>query len=111
MSTPRKSAAALCVAAVFLVSCAAGPDREAGRRVAIGCQACHGLDGLSRLPGAPDLTGRTAAYLVQALQAYRSGARKNAVMSIAARDLTDDDINDVAAYYAAIPNEAKPAAQ
>lgn len=111
MPVPYRTAAALGAAAVFLASCAAGPDRDAGRRVALRCQACHGLDGLSKLPGAPDLAGRTAADLVQALQAYRSGARKNAVMSIAARDLSDDDMRDVAAYYAAIPNEAKPAAQ
>ena len=106
-----KTVAALSVAAVFVASGAAAADRNAGRHVALRCQACHGLDGLSKLPGAPDLIGQTAAYLVQALQAYRSGTRKNVVMSIAARDLSDDDIRDVAGYYAAIPNEAKPAAQ
>lgn len=81
----------------------AGGDAKAGRQKALQCQACHGLDGQAKLPSAPNLAGQVDLYLVQALKDYRSGARKNEMMSVAARNLKDADIDDLAAYYAAIP--------
>jgi cytochrome c553 len=49
------------------------------------------------------LAGQTELYLVKSLQDYRAGARKNDMMSIVAAALKDQDISDLAAYYAAIP--------
>ncbi len=86
---------------------AAAQDVAAGRSKAVACQACHGLDGIAKLPDAPNLAGQPAAYLVRELNAYRSGARRNEVMSIAAKPLSDADIRDLAAYYAAIQIEVK----
>jgi len=90
---------------------AAAQDVAAGRRKAVACQACHGLDGIAKLPDAPHLAGQPAAYLVRELNAYRSGARRNEVMSVAAKALSDQEIRDVAAYYAAIQIEVKAVPQ
>ncbi|WP_407522907.1 c-type cytochrome [Methylobacterium oryzisoli] len=83
-------------------------DAAAGRRKAVACQACHGLDGVSKLPDAPNLSGQVEPYLVKALGEFRDGTRKNEVMSVAAKDLTDSDIADLAAYYSAIQIEVIP---
>ena len=65
------------------------------------CVACHGSDGIGILPEYPSLSGQHEDYLEEALRAYRSGARKNAVMSGMASALTDEDIEALARYYAA----------
>src|SRR6202140_5635081 len=81
--------------------CAAG-DIKSGRTKAPMCQACHGLDGLSKVPDAPNIAGQTEPYLVAQLQASKSGARKNEAMSVVAQPLSDQDIEDLAAYFSAI---------
>jgi len=65
------------------------------------CQGCHGMDGnLAIADGYPLIGGQHEDYLVVALKAYRSGARDNAVMASFAQGLSDQDIEDVAAWYA-----------
>jgi cytochrome c553 len=65
------------------------------------CASCHGMDGnLVLAEDYPKLGGQHEDYLVFALKAYRSGDRDNAIMSPFARDLSDRDIRDVAAWYA-----------
>ena|SRR5258706_8571914 len=81
--------------------CAAG-EVKAGRAKALMCQACHGLDGLSKVPDAPNIAGQIEPYIVAQLQAYKSGARKNDAMSVVAPSLSDKDIEDLAAYFSAI---------
>lgn len=66
------------------------------------CQACHGLDGLAKTPDAPNIAGQIEHYMVTQLQAYKTGARKNDAMSVVAPGLSDQDIEDLAAYYSAI---------
>jgi len=100
-------AAVLTAAAAHPPSTAWAQDAKAGARKALACQACHGLDGIARLPDAPNLAGQPAVYLERALRTYRSGERRNEVMSIAAQSLTDDDVRDLAAYFAAIQIEVK----
>jgi cytochrome c553 len=90
--------------------CAAG-DVAAGRRKALQCQTCHGLDGLSKLPEAPHLAGQPEPYLVKSLNDYRKGIRKHEVMSIAAQPLSDQDVADLAAYYSSIAITVAPPAQ
>src|SRR6201989_3263921 len=77
-------------------------DVKAGGAKAMMCQACHGLDGLSKVPDAPNIAGQIEPYLVMQLQAYKSGARKNDAMSVVAPSLSDKDIEDLAAYFSAI---------
>ncbi len=84
-------------------------DSRAGRaKVAGVCQACHGMDGLSKNPEAPNLAGQIENYLVKALTEYRSEARKNETMNIVAKELTDEEIANVAAYYSAIQVDVIP---
>ncbi len=64
------------------------------------CQACHGLDGKSVDPTYPNLAGQHESYLVKALGDYRAGRRTNAVMAGFAGNLSDQDIKDLAAWYA-----------
>ena len=82
-------------------STAAG-DLKAGRKKALECQTCHGVDGVSRLPEAPNLSGQVETYLVKALNDYKSGARSNEMMSLVVPSLSDGDIADLAAWYASI---------
>jgi cytochrome c553 len=93
--------AAVCLLVATGHVCSAG-DVKAGRAKALMCQACHGLDGLSKTPDAPNIAGQTEPYMVAQLQAYKSGARKNDVMSVVAPSLSDTDIEDLAAYFSAI---------
>jgi len=86
----------------------AAGDVAAGRRKALQCQTCHGLDGLSKLPEAPHLAGQPEAYLVKSLNDYRRGVRKHDMMTLVVQPLTDQDVADLAAYYAAIDVSVKP---
>jgi cytochrome c553 len=108
----RARAATLLVLAAAVVFATPAPadaaDAAAGRRKATQCQTCHGLDGLSKLPEAPHLAGQPERYLVKSLDEYRSGARTNEMMSIVAKMLSDQDIADLAAYYAAIEISVTP---
>jgi cytochrome c553 len=80
----------------------AAGDVKVGRAKAMMCQACHGLDGLSKTPDAPNIAGQTEPYLVAQLQAFKSGVRKNDAMSVIAPSLSEKDIEDLAAYFSAI---------
>jgi len=71
-----------------------------GRAAAAQCVACHGADGVSPNPAWPNLIGLAKEHLVTAVNAYRSGARTNAVMAGAVKTLSDTDIESVADYYA-----------
>jgi cytochrome c553 len=83
-------------------------DAKAGRQKITVCQACHGLDGLSKNPEAPNLAGQVEGYLVKALTEYKSGARNNETMNIVAKDLADRDMADIAAYYSSIQIDVLP---
>ena len=63
------------------------------------CQSCHGLDGQGINDTYPKLAGQFADYMVKALSDYKSGDRKNAIMSGFASALSEQDIENVAAYY------------
>jgi cytochrome c553 len=87
---------------------AAGADRAAGRTRAEACVQCHGANGVSVLPNAPNLAGQPEVYLVDQLRQFRSGRRPSEVMGVIAKPLTDRDIDDLAAWYSAITIEATP---
>jgi cytochrome c553 len=76
---------------------------DAGKaKAAAACNVCHGANGLSQMPGAPHLAGQPEMYVREQLRAYRAGKRHNEVMGIIAKPLTDDEIADLAAWYASI---------
>jgi cytochrome c553 len=77
------------------------PDpAQAGKAAAAACAGCHGDTGVSKTPGIPSLAGLDPKYLVAATKAYKSGQRKNDVMSYLAGTLSDADLNNVALFYA-----------
>ncbi len=102
----------LVLVAALLGGITVGParagDAKAGRKAASACQTCHGMDGLSKLPEAPNLAGQVEVYLVKALTEYRDGTRQNPVMSVVAKDLSDADIANLAAYYGGLQIEVIP---
>jgi cytochrome c553 len=111
---PRGHALTVLAVGLFVVTMlAAGDGRAAGdiaagRQKALMCQTCHGLDGKAKIPEAPSLAGQSAVYLTKALNDYRSGARKNDMMSLVAPMLKDNDVEDLAAYYSAIEVSISP---
>jgi len=78
-------------------------DAAAGRAKADQlCAVCHGADGVSQLPNAPNLAGQPEIYLQESLDAYRTGRRQHEMMTVVAKDLTDQDVANLAAWYASI---------
>jgi len=106
--TPRACVVLVTTLALGCPPVHAAGDVAAGRRKALQCQTCHGLDGLSKLPEAPHLAGQPEPYLVKSLNDYRSGVRKHDMMTLVVQPLTDQDVADLAAYYAAIEVSVKP---
>ena len=98
----------LFVAALLLPFEATAGDPQAGRAKAAACALCHGQAGLSNLPNAPHLAGQPAIYVEEQLRSYRSGKRRHEVMNVVAKPLSDTDIADLAAWFAAIRVEATP---
>jgi cytochrome c553 len=78
-------------------------DAKAGRqKVDSVCAVCHGADGLAKIPEAPNLAGQTESYLIEQITAFKTGERKNEMMSVVVQDLSPDDIENLAAYYSGI---------
>lgn len=65
------------------------------------CAACHGVDGNSPIPVNPSLAGQHPGYLYKQLTDFKAGRRKNAAMSAMVANLSDDDLRNLAAYFAA----------
>ncbi|SAL45651.1 c-type cytochrome [Caballeronia humi] len=78
-----------------------------GATLALRCTMCHGERGMSDA-NSPNLAGQYAVVIYKQLLDYQHGARTNAVMSPMAKNLSDQDMRDLAAYYSSLP---KPAAQ
>jgi cytochrome c553 len=79
-------------------------DVEAGKaKVQSVCAACHGANGVSVSDAIPNLAGQKAVYLESQLRALRDGSRKNPIMNAVAGQLGNDDIANVAAYFAGLP--------
>jgi cytochrome c553 len=74
---------------------------RAGKDKAAACNSCHGDNGNSMAPNFPKLAQQHASYLAKQLQMFKSGARYDPMMSAMALPLSDDDMDDIAAYYAA----------
>ncbi|MCB0343150.1 MAG: cytochrome c [Pseudobdellovibrionaceae bacterium] len=85
----------------FSVSEAAG-DATQGEQKAQICAACHGAGGMSANPLWPNLAGQKDQYLLKQLKAFKSGERKDPLMSPQASTLTEKDMEDLAAYYSRI---------
>ncbi len=90
-------------------------DAERGRRLHTGeqtipgvaaCISCHGTDGnQTQAPGFPRIAGQYPDYLLHALQGYKSGARKNAVMQPMASALSSEDMQDLATFFGSLSGD------
>lgn len=104
------TAAALIAAATFVPfdRCEAAGDPEAGKIKSYTCTGCHGIPGYKNVYPTyhvPKLGGQNEAYLASALKGYRDGARSHKTMVLQAQALSDEDIADIAAYFASLEGE------
>ena len=85
-------------------------DAEAGRIKAYTCTGCHGIPGYNNVYPTykvPKIGGQNYEYLVVALKAYRDGERDHPTMELQADALSDQDIEDVAAYFVSLGGESE----
>lgn len=82
-------------------------DARAGQAKSAVCAACHGPQGIAIAPNFPNLAGQSATYLYVQLETFKHGQRSDPVMSGQAAALGDEDMRNLAAYYASLP--PKPA--
>ncbi len=94
----------VCIFALCSTAAMAKGDAAAGAKKAATCEGCHGKGGVSKSGQFPDLAGQYEDYLIHALEQYRSGDRKNAIMNGMAGNLSDTDIADLAAYFSSQPS-------
>jgi len=87
---------------LILATPAMAADAAAGKAKAATCVACHGAEGVSVNPMWPNLAGQKDMYLVKQMKAFRDGTRSDPVMAPMAKPLSDDDIANLAAYYAGL---------
>ncbi len=85
---------------VLSASAGAAGDAAAGKAKSAVCAACHGADGNSTNPLWPNLAGQHAPYMVKQLKDFKSGARKDPVMAPMAAPLSEQDMENLAAYFA-----------
>ena len=83
-------------------------DADAGQKKAVACVGCHGPEGVSVNPIWPSLAGQHGGYLASALQAYRSKARPDPLMTEQTKALSKEDISDLAAYFTSLSCKTAP---
>ena len=93
--------ALIAAAALALAGAASAADPEAGRQKAGVCTACHGEDGNSINPAWPSLAAQPAQFISTSLFMFREGDRKDPLMTPMAAKLSNTDLSDLAAYFAA----------
>jgi len=90
------------VLTLSLVHLSYAGNAETGREKSSRCTTCHGVSGMSSMRQTPNLAGQNESYFIKAMKAYRDGGRKDPMMGVAAKALSDDDIENLAAYYKGI---------
>lgn len=88
------------VTGTFGASAQEAGDPQAGRAKAALCAACHGMNGISINPLWPSLAGQQRVYLANQIRAFRDGERVDVTMQPFVANLTDQDVEDLAAFYA-----------
>jgi len=90
------------VAVVLAGVRAIAADTSAGKAKADACVSCHGENGVSEIDDTPSLAGQPDAFIQWQLVFFRSGARKNEVMTPIAEQLSNEDVRDLAGYFASL---------
>ena len=94
--------AAIIVGMTSFGSAMAAGDVAAGKTKAAVCAACHGANGISANPLWPNLRGQKDQYIIKQLKAFKAGTRKDPLMSPQAAQLSDQDIENLAAYWSSL---------
>ncbi|MDM5148061.1 cytochrome c [Candidatus Persebacteraceae bacterium Df01] len=89
---------------IFFALPAVAEDIET--KVAV-CASCHGAGGNAPIANYPKLAGQDRKYLLYTLRSYKSGARKNSIMSIQVATLTNEDLQDLATYFSDQPGDLR----
>jgi cytochrome c553 len=101
----RLKTALLALSITFAVTANSEPlvegSAEAGKARSVTCAACHGPDGNSVNPAWPSIAGQNAPYMLKQLQAFKSGSRTDPLMTAQAMPLSEQEMRDLAVYYAA----------
>ena len=84
------------------VSTSFAGDAAAGKAKSMTCAACHGADGHSPNDLWPNLAGQKEGYIAKQLKAFRDGNRQDPMMAPMAKNLSDDDIANLAAYFSSL---------
>ncbi len=84
----------------------AAGEAETGKQKAVSCAGCHGSEGVATAPIYPSLAGQLATYTYKQLKDYKDGTRANAMMAAFVTTLSDQDMADLAAWYATLPPPA-----
>ncbi len=106
MNLVTKVSSSLFLGLIFAGTAMAAPDIEAGKQRAGMCFNCHGSDGNSQNPNFPSLAGQKPAYLANQLRAFREGTRSNGMMQNMAGNLSNKEINNIAAFLASLPSKS-----
>lgn len=104
MQTTTVTIATIAVAMAFAgTALAAGPDAAKGEAISKQCAACHGNDGMSVDNNIPNLAGQHFVYLQEQMNAYKARTRNNPIMNQMISSLSQEQIDDIAAFYASVP--------
>ena len=104
----KRSAACLTLLLALGPAQAQEGDVEAGRIKAYTCTGCHGIPGYKNVYPTyhvPKIAGQNYQYLVAALKAYQAEERNHATMELQSQALSDEDIEDIAPYFASLVGE------
>jgi cytochrome c553 len=102
MNALKKSITVSLLLSCFLAMPISAADKVAGEQKAANCTACHGAKGEGSTQF-PSLAAQQAAYIVAQLKAFKSADRNNPMMTPQAADLTDADMDNLAAYFSSLP--------
>jgi cytochrome c553 len=83
-------------------ACAAAPSASSGKNISGMCAACHGSNGMAVTTLYPNLAGQNYQYLLQQLKAFKGGQRNNSIMHSMTVDLSKQQMQDLAAYFASL---------
>lgn len=103
-----RAAPVIALLAVLAAAAHAEGDPAAGATKALPCMGCHGIEGYHNVYPSyhvPKLGGQHPAYIVASLKAYKSGQRSHKTMIAQSASLSDQDMEDIAAYFAAMSKE------
>ena len=79
-----------------------GGDIAKGRKSAIKCAVCHGIDGIAKRPDVPHIAGESSLYLLEQLKNFRTKKRHHEQMTLIAKSLKPKEMKDIVAWYSAL---------